>query len=276
MSKAISFAISLLFLLGCTEPETKISPATQDKEATLKKYLNNGAWNHHFLSKEWDEWVTRGLQEDSTIAYLWQQKALPYWKQQKFQLAISYYEKAVALDPENWLSRLAFLKCIYAKDYLGALKDLTAYRMTYGQAFEQDHTLEFYEGVCYLQLNQFDKAQAILLKNLEAQEAELGPDWVPFLDRYYLGISYFEQGEYEVAVTEFNKVLLQYPGFSDAQYHKSICLDYLGEKEKSKELMAIGKINFKNGYSFNEDSNLYVDYPYQITWQWDVAESILN
>ena len=46
----------------------------------INTYLKNGAWNYGYLSKEWGEWIDKGLEQDSTVAYLWQQKALPYWK----------------------------------------------------------------------------------------------------------------------------------------------------------------------------------------------------
>jgi len=264
-----------LFATGCKGQDKDIVTNNR-QDAIIGKYLNNGAWNHHYLTKEWDEWVNKGIQEDSTIAYLWQQKALPFWKQKKYQLAIMYYNKAVDLDRQQWLSRLAFLKCIFAKDYNGALVDLIAYKKEYGSTYEQDHTLEFYMGICYLQLNQFDNALKILKENVETQENEYGVSWVHFLDRYYLAMAYYEQNNYTMTISELDKVLKEYPNFSDAQYYKSICLNYLGEKEKAKILIIEGKSNFENGNTFNEDSNIYENYPYQLTWQWEVAQSILK
>ena len=127
-----------------------------------------------------------------------------------------------------------------------------------------------------IQLNQFDEAIKTLKENVETQEKERGVDWVHFLDRYYLAIAYYEQNNYALAISEFDKVLKVYTKFSDAQYYKSICLSYLGEKEEAKKMIIVGKFNFENGFTFNEDSNQYEDYPYQITWQWKATESILK
>ncbi|MCG8332810.1 MAG: tetratricopeptide repeat protein [Chitinophagales bacterium] len=267
----ITFCLIAVSSLG--QNKDVVSNGKQDE--IIEEYLKNGAWNYHYLTKEWDEWINKGIQEDSTIALLWQQKALPFWKQKKYQLAIMYYNKAVALDRQRWLSRLAFLKCIFAKDYEGALTDLIAYKKEFGSTYEQDHTLEFYMGICYLQLNQFDEALKTLKEDIETQERKHGTNWVHFLDRYYLAIAYYEQSKYEGAIVEFDKVLDQYPNFSDAQYYKSLCLNYLGEKEKAKVLMAKGKVNFHNGNTFYEDSNIYETYPYQLSWQWKSAESIV-
>ncbi|MEQ9168665.1 MAG: tetratricopeptide repeat protein [Fulvivirga sp.] len=264
-----------VFTLSCKGQSNDLSDNTKQNEI-IEKYLKNGAWNYHYLTKEWNEWIDKGIQEDSTIAYLWQQKALPFWKQKKYQSAIVYYTKAVELDRQHWLSRLAFLKCVFAKDYEGSLTDLKNYKKEYGSTFEQDHSLEFYMGICYLQLNQFNEALKTLKENVETQEKENGIDWVHFLDRYYLAIAYYEKNNYAMAISELDKVLKEYPKFSDAQYYKSICLNYLGEKDNAKTLMAIGKSNFENGNTFNEDSNQYENYPYQLTWQWKFTNSILK
>ena len=272
MDKYIAFAFFLMSLVSCKgQIENAANTNTQDE--IIEKYLKNGAWNHHYLTKEWNEWINKGIQADSTIAYLWQQKALPFWKQKKYSLAIKYYDKAVKYDRQRWLSRLAFLKCVFAKDYEGALTDIKTYIKEYGTTLEQDHSLEFYMGLCYLQLNQFDKAFETLNQNVKAQEIEHGTDWVHYLDRYYLAIAYYEQSDYVNANSELDKVLKQYPGFSDAQYYKSICLNYLGKKEEAMKIADIGKSNYHMGKTFNEDSNIYEMYPYQITWQWNVLES---
>jgi len=35
-------------------------------------------------------------------------------------------------------------------------------------------------------------------------------------------------------------------------------------------------VNFDSGYSFGEDSNFYEVYPYQVTWQWGAAASLIE
>ena len=264
-----------MFFTYC-QAQNDVIAENHNQENIINKYLKNGAWNYHYLTKEWEAWIDKGIEEDSTIAYLWQQKALPFWKQKKYQLAITYYNKAVAFDNQEWLSRLAFLKCIFAKDYNGSLTDLSTYKAAYGSIYEQDHSLEFYMGICYLQLNQFDDAFKVLKENIQYQEKEYGAGWVHYLDRYYLGIAYYEKNDYTLAIAEFDKALKEYSNFSDAQYYKSICLNYLGQKEAAKVLMGTGKVNYENGFTFNEDSNKYENYPYQLTWQWQTAQLMLN
>jgi len=268
--------IFILSILNCAGQSEKVQVLPLNEDEIIKKYLKNGAWNHSYLTKEWDEWINKGLKEDSTVEYLWQQKAMPFWKTKKYSLAISYYEKAVEFNRKRYLGRFGFLKCIFAKDYNGALKDLISYKNEFGSRHEQDHSLEFYMGICFLQINQYEKALNVLKEQNSKEETQHGNEWVHYLDRYYLAITYYELGKYVKAISEFDKVLKDYPRFSDAQYYKSLCLNRLDKKEEAKMLMKEGKSNFKKGYTFNEDSSKYEEYPYQITWQWMVTESIME
>jgi tetratricopeptide (TPR) repeat protein len=263
----------ILVSTGLAQQEKKI---TDREDAIIQKYLKNGAWKYNYLRKEWGEWIDKGLAEDSTVAYLWQQKAMPLWKKKKYQLAISYQQRAVDLKPRLWKARLAFLKCIFAKDYQNALADFISYKKEFGSTFEQDHAIEFYMGICYLQLNQFDAALETLKANVEDQTAQHGADWVHYLDRFYLAVAYYEKDDYKAAAAQLDLVLQDYPNFSDGQYFKSLCLNQLGKKEEAKALMQLGKANYKKGHTFNEDSNPYEVYPYQQTWQWKSALSMLH
>ena len=262
-------------MASCQESPTLVM-RKDDKNTIIERYLKNGAWQYHYLEKEWDDWISRGLERDSTIAILWQQKALPYWKQKKYELGIKYYNEAVCYDRETWLCRLGYLKCIFAKDYKGALQDLITFKYEFGSTIVQDHSIEFYMGLCYLQLNQFEKALTILKGTINNEEIKYGVEWVHYLDRYYLGIVYYELSDYQAALIEFDTVLLEYPNFSDAQYYKSLSLNHLGEKDSAKKLMKVGKLNYEKGYTFGEDACEYEVYPYQITWQWKVSDSILR
>tara|TARA_B100001109_G_scaffold224531_1_gene197496 strand:+ start:2026 stop:2838 length:813 start_codon:yes stop_codon:yes gene_type:complete len=270
----MKLAALLLLMVNCIT--LVLFPQSDSKDQILETYLEKGAWQHHYLSKEWEEWIDKGLAKDSTIAYLWQQKALPYWKQKKYSQAINFYQKAVKYDEQRWLSRLAFLKCIFAKDFKNALLDFKKYKISYGSTYEQDHPIELYIGICYLQLNEFDKALVCLSANLEMQEQQFGKSWVPVLDYYYLGIAYYELSQFEEAIKQFNAILKEHPTFSDALFYKSLCLKYLGNKEKAIQLMAYGKEQFEAGNTFQEDSNKYESYPYQITWQWSISKYLLN
>lgn len=270
------FIVFMLCVSACNKQKIKHSTNTElSKDEITNTYLKKGAWNYHYLDHEFTTWVDKGITQDSTIAYLWQQKALPLWKQHKYDLAIMYYNKAIQLDPEQWLSRLGYLKCIFAKQYHSALEDLNTYIKHYGSTHEQDHALEFYQAICYLQLENYNKALSLLQKEISAQEMQHGEDWVHYLDRFYLAIIYFELEQYANAILEFDKVLQTYPNFSDAQFYQAICYHKLGDSKSANIIAIQGQLNHEYGRSFSEDASIYVNYPYQVTWQWDILQTSL-
>jgi len=274
--KGICIVLTFCFLACQHKQETPSINQTLSKDEIINTYLKEGAWDYHYLDKRFTEWVDKAIAQDATIAYLWQQKALPLWKQHKYEEAIQHDDKAVELDPEQWLSRLGYLKCIFAKNYTSALEDLDAYITTYGSTHEQDHALEVYQAICHLQLGNYNTALALLQKEISIQEAQHGKDWVHYLDRFYLAITYFELQQYANAIAEFDKALESYPSFSDAQFYKAICHNKLGDHRMANTLANQGQLNYNFGHSFSEDASKYVNYPYQVTWQWDILGSLLK
>ncbi|CAM1363322.1 conserved hypothetical protein [Tenacibaculum xiamenense] len=267
----------LVPLFIACKKEAPIVETTSNQKEIISTHLNKGAYKYHYMDREWGKHIDKGLEKDSTIAHLWQQKALPYWKMRKYEVALKHYNKAVKYDRQRYLGRRGFLKCIFQKNYEEALIDFNNYKKEFGHTYEQDHSIEFWIAICHLQLNEYRKAFNVLNNEIKKQEKEHGANWVNYLDRFYLGIIYLELEDYENAIIEFDKVLNEYVFFSDAQYYKAYCLNKLGEKAKAKKLINIGKQNYKNGFTFNEGSGAnFEPYPYQIVWEWEFVESIIR
>lgn len=264
--------LALCILFTCTNCQKSTNPIEEkekpSQEEIITQYLKEGAWKYPYTRKEWDYWIEKGLAEDSTIAYLWQQRAMPLWKTKKYALAEQYYRKAIRYNRERYLPRSGYLKTIFSKDYKGAIENIDKAIAQYGNSIVQDHYIILYKGICYLQLNQYQKAHQIFQKNINQLESELEPDWIHHLDYFYLGVALYELGEYQKAIQAFEKGLNNYPKFSDALYFKAICLQYLNKEVEAENLYQLGKSYYKSGYTINEDGAVYETFPYQITWQW--------
>lgn len=74
------------------------------QEAIIEEYLTNCAkkYNYTYQMSEWQNCLDEGLKKDSTVAYLWQQKAMPYFKARKYEVGMKYIDKAVEYDRERW------------------------------------------------------------------------------------------------------------------------------------------------------------------------------
>lgn len=249
---------------GYTEIELKLQQKRQD--SIIDKYLKNGAWKHWVYSAEWQEEVDKGLAADSTIAYLWQQKAMPLFKQGKYEIGLEYLDRAVKYDRRRWQDYRAFMKCIFAKTYREAIKDFQECKEMFGNAYVMDHSYNFYIGLSHLQLNEFQQAERIFKKDFDGIMADKGKDGFHHLDLFYYGISKYEQKKFEEAIKIFDMALEIYPTFSDVQAYKAICLYKLGRKEEAMELNKQAELNGKAGNTINEDNVIYERYPYQIRW----------
>ena len=79
--KKIIILLSLhcsLLVVAQTNPET----IKKNQEAIIEEFVTNCAekHNYNYEMSEWQQCLDTGLQKDSTISYLWQQKSMPYFK----------------------------------------------------------------------------------------------------------------------------------------------------------------------------------------------------
>lgn len=236
------------------------------QDSIIKKYLENGAWKYSYLSPKWGEWIDKGLKEDSTIAYLWQQKAMPLFKQRKYELGMESLNRAVCYDTA-WLDYRGFMKCIFVKNYQDAIADLQLSKRHIPSGRVMDHSYDFYLALCYLQLNQFDLALEKLKLITDQNLKEKGESWQHPVELFYLGVAYMEGGQTDLALATFDRAMVIYPKFADARYYKGICLGRKGDKENGLRLMDEAWIDFKAGYTINEDNVIYEPYPYQVNWK---------
>lgn len=230
----------------------------------IEKYLNKGAWQYRLFSPEWQLYIDSAIAINPNIAYLWQQKAMPLFKQLKYEAGMPFLDKAVALDPQRYLSYRAYMKCIFSKQYREALIDFEAAKKLIGEnGVVMDHTFNFFMGVCYLQLNEFKKSIECLSKSIE-QGRKNGDKWVHHADLLYMGIAHQELQQHGKAIEYFDWTLKNYQGFSDAEYYKVISLLKTGKYKQAESLLAKAEEDFKMGYTFTEPGSPYEYHPYQI------------
>ena len=277
--KRIILALLIVVVAGCNEPEEKkVALANSDpglqlseekkaqQEEIIEKYLRGCANKHPLYSQERQKCLDAGLKKNPTIAYLWQQKAMPLFKQGKYEAGMEFIDKAVEIDPERWQAYRAFIKVIFAKTYRAGIADFEDLLNKYGNAYVMDHTYKFHIGLSYLQLNEFDKAEAIFAEDLEEQVEQWGENGEHHLDLFYFGISKYEQGKWKEAIEVFDKALKIYPTFAEVQYYKAVCLSKLERQVEAIELIETAETNGEKGNTINEDNVIYERYPYQVRW----------
>lgn len=216
-------------------------------------------------SLEYQQYLDSALTIVPESAWLWQQKAMPFYKARKYQLGKPFLDKAVEHAPEKYLDYSGFMRCIFSKDYIKSISEFMRAKKEFGDGYVMDHTYNFYIGLDYLQLNKFSKAKEFLLLSKEQQFKDF-PNDPPqeachYLDWYYLGIADFELGNYNEAIAFFDMSLKVYENFADALYFRGRSMTKLGNEEGAEW----EKKAFENGgNTINEDNVIYEIYPYQV------------
>jgi tetratricopeptide (TPR) repeat protein len=242
---------------------------TEQQQQIMDDALQNCAYQHNytFQMNIYQECLDEGLKKDSTIAYLWQQKAMPYFKARKYEVGMKYIDKAVIYSKRRYLPYRAFIKCIFSKQYKEAITDFEESISMVGNQYEMDHSYKFYIALSYLQLNQFEKAEAIFTEDIKRQEDEMGEDGAHHLDLFYYGIAKYELNKWEEAIEQFDKALKIYPNFSDVLAYKGISLLQLEKMEEATIILQRAKEEGLKGNTINEANVIYETYPYQVRWK---------
>lgn len=249
--------------VGQTAVKTDSTWASESE--VTERYLKNGAWKVNYFSTEYQLYIDSAIAANPTIAYLYQQKAMPYFKQQKYELGMQFLDKAVALKPTQYIDYRAFIKCIFYKTYSNAITDFEMAKTLKGEnGYVMDHSYNFYIGLCHLQLGQFKNALTYLQKSMDYRIAKNGNEWVHFLEQFYLGICYQELGQHMLAINYFNMALKSYSNFSDAKYYKAKSLMRLNQTNEANQLYQQCVTDYQTGYTINEDNSIYEFYPYQL------------
>ena len=268
--------VLLAILISCAEKKT--TAIIENVDSKLEKIKINSAdslriveyWKQAnyagLYSNQRQKYLDSALLLKPDSAYFWQQKAMPLYKSRKYSVGKPFLENAAKHNPEKYLEYSGFMKCIFSKEYEESIAELLEVKKRFGASYVMDHTYDFYIGLDYLQLNQYDKAKEHLLLSQKQQYADFPNDEPEeachYLDWFYLGVVEYELENFEVAVEHFNMSLKVYKNFGDAMYFKAICLRNLNRLEEAKEVFDLAVKNNQN--TINEDNVFYEIYPYQI------------
>jgi len=240
------------------------TPLSSGNSLKLHTYLDS-ANAHGLYSYKWQVYLDSALQIEPHNASYWHLKAMPLFKMKKYQIGEPYLDSAVKYNRKDYLDYRAFMKCIFSKDYRGAIEDFNAAREMMGNFGVMEHTYDFYTGLCYLQLNDLDSAEYLMAKDIAGQRASAGDKWVHFLNWLYMGVIQYEKENYTAALTSFDNCLKAYPHFADAEYRKANILLRQHKKDDALALMLQAETDLKKGLSFTDDNAIYELYPYQIS-----------
>lgn len=235
------------------------------QDSLVARYLDRGAERVGYLDPRWAQYCDSVILRCPGIAQAYQLKAVPLIKDGKYAAAFALEDQAVRLDPRRWLAYRGFLKCIFTKDYRGAIADFQAAEKRKPRSREMDHTYPFWLGVCHLELGELQAAEAAFARDRQQQLGPGGEGSVHFNSLLYAGIVRYEARRYAPAAVLLRQCLQQYARHPEANFYLALTLRAQGHPAEAARYLQLAAAALAAGYRLNEDNLPYANYPHQIT-----------
>jgi len=281
MGKSWPLFLSLLALarLGHGQQPAKTSVAAGDcgskahQDTLVARYLDRGAHRISYLSPQWGQYCDSLIAACPNIAQAYQQKAMPLIKCGDYAKAFPLVDKAVALDANRWLAYRGFLKCIFTKDYPGAITDFQRVAKLKPNGREMDHTYAFFEGACELELGHYQRAETAFAHDMALQRGPDGQGEIHFNTLFYAGVVAARLKQYTQGQAYLRQCLKAYPQHPEANYYLALIYQAQAQPALARPHLEAAQRALIGGYRLNEDNIFYANYPEQIT-EYEVTQAI--
>lgn len=158
---------------------------------------------HYQFSKKYQDEYDSIIKIAPNFAYAYQAKSVAYAKSGDFLNWKILIDKAVELDPIEYLGYRGWCKFQFFRDYEGAIKDfedLEQLTNEIGYSANGNYHLLIAKAICYSAIGNKTKAIKIFEDTLKNRDYSVG-----IFDYYQLGVTYFEVKEYKKAMEAFIK-----------------------------------------------------------------------
>ncbi|MEP2690097.1 tetratricopeptide repeat protein [Maribacter dokdonensis] len=240
-SQKLFLSIILVFLLS----------SCQTKEEKVQDAYDVG-FRHYQGSRLHMNAFAYALELDSTKAETYRELSVTYLKRGIPHKWKSWYDGAVEYDPITWQPWRGYLYLWFYRDYEKAIADFNASdSLTTYIDYPQGHSVDFWRGIAYLGLNDYDNSIAYWDKHITKETEDSGEDWVELEAFLYRGIAFYESENKIKALEDFDKVIQYHKQSADAKYYKAKILNEREETEKALDLVNKAIEDFNNGYFNN-------------------------
>ena len=254
------FAISLTFILSSNVPAQN----NQTIEITDKLLDSLSIYPQRSqLMVQSDLYYKLFLEKYPNTHEAYMSRSVAYTKTGEHATGFTMLNRAVELAPILNLGYRAFVKLYMMHDTEGALQDclrldsLTSYAKPGVWGEDMDMVI----GLCYLQLNDFQKARLRFTNSIKTVTQEAGKEWNSPRVFLYLGITLLKEKECSQALQVLDELIQLYPNFSEAYYYKAQCYSTLKDLKNAEATLEKCRQVFKK---YGAEKNPYFEMPYQI------------
>lgn len=251
------FAISITFIVSCKVPE-------QNKQTIeITQQLLDSLSAYPQVSMQSDLYYKLVLEKYPNTQEAYMSRSVAYNKGGEHATGFAMLNKAVELAPIQNLDYRAFVKLYMMHDYEGALEDclrldsLTSYTKPGVWGEDMDMVI----GLCYLQLNDFEKARLRFTNSINDVTKKSGKQYNSSRAFLYLAITLMKEKAYSEAIRVLDELIQLNPNYAEAYYYKAQCYNLGKDLKSAKATLEKCKQIFEK---YGAEKNPYFEMPYQI------------
>lgn len=260
----VSFVVGALVLFSC-QPQESFYKKEFSKEEKMEladklisglRYYYQGSVGEQFLLEE----VAKHNDEHPEY---WRERGIPYLKRGIASGYMPNYEKCVFYDSLGWQGWRGYCTLYFYRDYERALKDLDELDIRTPNFVDhpQATSIDYMRGVCYLQMEQPQRAFEYFDKHLKSEERDVGFKYVNSVNFVLKGITQKKLNQLEEAQKTFELGIKYNEQNADLEYQLAKVLYEKGEYQNALKWLEKAKTSFSEGY-YNYRS--YVEEFYQV------------
>lgn len=254
MDKLLKFYLSIfaiMLFLACKENtvETKKGNNRELSEQVYKSGENMLQGSPESMAR-----IEEAIALDTTNAEAIRELSVAYLKRGIPHKWKPILDEAVEQDAATWQPMRGYLYLWFYRDYKKAIADFDASdTLTDYIDHPQGHSVDFWRGIAYLGLKDYENSISYWDKHIKKETEETGEDWVELEAFLYRGIAYYESGNPEKALEDFNKVIQYFKQSADAKYYKAFILKEAGRTKDALALVEDSIEDLNAGFYNNRD-----------------------
>ena len=245
MERLLKYCLNILLILSIYNCESK--------EEELKRITDYG-FSFYQGSPPHMNAFAYALELDATNASNWRELSVTYLKRGIPHEWKKYYDKAIIHDPVTWQPWRGYLYLWFYRDYKKAIADFNASDTLTPNFIDapQGHSVDYWRGIAYLGLKDYENSIKYWDKHINRETEESGEDWVEINAFLYRGIAYYESGNHDKALENFDTLLRLFRNISaDAKYYKALILKAKGDLKGAKTYVLGAIEDYNMGYYNN-------------------------
>ena len=209
-----------MLVFSCTEN----SNLSKEERRTLAEKTYNDAVKFRQGSTAFQNGIVDALAIDPEYEQGVYELSVAHLKRGMPHKWLPQYNKAVVLDSAYRIPWRGYLYLWFYRDYKKAIADFDASDTLTPNFIDapQGHSVDYWRGIAYLGLKDYKNSIAYFEKHIKKETEEFGEDYVDLNAFLYNGIAYYESGNIEKALQNFDTHLKYASNLSaDAKYYKA-------------------------------------------------------